>query len=57
VKIGKALNWFWILSSGVSFGVSCAELPGSAIRVCVGLPYVLIFPDMSSFSRVKLPSG
>jgi len=23
----------------------------------VGLPYVLIFPDMSSFSRLKLPSG
>jgi hypothetical protein len=22
-----------------------------------GLPYVLIFPDMSSFSRLKLPSG
>jgi hypothetical protein len=22
----------------------------------VGLPYVLIFPDMSSFSRLKLPS-
>jgi hypothetical protein len=21
------------------------------------LPYVLIFPDMSSFSRLKLPSG
>ena len=25
--------------------------------VRVGLPYVLIFPDMSSFSRVILPSG
>jgi hypothetical protein len=23
----------------------------------LGLPYVLIFPDMSSFSRLKLPSG
>jgi hypothetical protein len=26
-------------------------------HLSIGLPYVLIFPDMSSFSRLKLPSG
>ena len=26
-------------------------------QLCIGLPYVLIFPDMSSFSRVILASG
>jgi hypothetical protein len=29
----------------------------NCVALFIGLPYVLIFPDMSSFSRLKLPSG
>jgi hypothetical protein len=37
----------------------CVCVPGvvSGHFPVVGLQYVLIFPDMSSFSRLKLPSG
>jgi hypothetical protein len=30
---------------------------GDDVGARVRLPYVLIFPDMSSFSKLKLPSG